>query len=294
MMYIPRKSLLNLNDEKTFRTSRLRNPLKRHGVAFASVMLVLLLLAAMMLQKTESKEQSAAPARYAHDLQQLWSWSDSVMAGGAESAEWTFRIDTVLSAGKTLDQLSDMVFTDRVGGIPSERIVTNGGLSVSGQFPVQLGGNADAARLSLHQTGQADTDNGIPAMLLLESGVGGATVQGLQAALRQLGSVLADLTEEWTLTMKTHGFTNKQEGAKTVERIAMGRVVEQYEDGGTRSVTMISDALLSSMALDRNRHANLQVAEHRSTETELNELTIGVPLITGDFSSTQGTAELKE
>lgn len=290
-MYIPRKSLLNLNDAKTAGIRRNRNLLNKHGVAFAGVILVLLLFAALLLQKTESKEQSAAPARYAHDLEQLWSWSDSVMAGGAMSAEWTFRIDAVLSADKTFGQLSDRAFSDRADGIVSERVVTNEGRSVSGQFPIKVGGNAAPVRLSLHQTGLADNGNGIPTILLLESGVNGATVQGLQAALEQLGSILADMGGEWTLAMKTHGFTDEQAGAKKVERIAMGRVLEQYEDGGTRSVTMISEALLSSMALDHYRHANLQVAEHRNTETELNELTIGVPLITGDFSSAQETVK---
>ncbi|QNK59640.1 hypothetical protein [Paenibacillus sp. PAMC21692] len=288
-MYVPRNSLLNRNVAEAARHGGSRSPRNKYGVAFASAMLVLLLIAALVLQKSESKDQAAAPARYAHDLAQLWSWSDSVFVGGAKTAEWTLRFDAALSEGMSLAQLSDSVFSDADGVIKTERIVTNGGNSVSGQYTALIGESTDAARLSLHQTGQSG--NGMTVILLLESGVEDSTEQGLQAALKQLGSLLAKMSDEWTLTMKTHGYSDKQEGAKTLERIARGRILEQYEDGGTRSVTMLSDALLSSKALGHNRHANLQVAEHSSTETARNELTIGVPLISGDFSSVRTTEE---
>lgn len=289
-MYIPKNSMLNPDREGTVRRRKQKSPIRKpNSVAIVSVVLLFLLFAALVLNKNENPP---TPKMYAHDLEKLWSWSDSIMAGGAASAKWTLRFDAVLGEERQLEELSDVLFSNGDGRIMTERIVTNGGDSVSGRFPEPLGQGEAKGLLSLHQTRQQGKGTGV--ILLLEAEVGDATEQGLQAALKQVGGFLSEWTQDWTLTMKTHGYSEKTGGAKKLERIALGRVLEQYADEGTLSVTMLSDGLLSSKGLDDDRVANLQVAEHRSTETGREELTIGVPLITGDFSSVrlnEGDAE---
>ncbi|MHA6485484.1 hypothetical protein ACX1C1_26675 [Paenibacillus sp. strain BS8-2] len=283
-MYVPRNSLLNLDGTSPKTRGRRRSLRNKYSVVFVSAALVLLLLTALLIQRTGSPDTSEAlTTRYAHDLGQLWSWSDSVMSGGATNAEWTLRYDAVLSDKVGLGDLSDAVFASTGGKIETERMVTNNGNSISGQFPGNLGTGETKAMLSLHMTEEQGAEHAV--ILLLESGIEGATEQGLQTALTRLGAILSDTTQKWTLTMKTHGYSDTQGAADKLERMALGKVQEQYEDGGTRSITMLSDGLLTTKALDQRRRANLQVAVHHSTEAARDELTIGVPLISGDFSS---------
>ncbi|MNR38216.1 hypothetical protein D3C85_1562980 [compost metagenome] len=66
----------------------------------------------------------------------------------------------------------------------------------------------------------------------------------------------------------------------------MAEQLETYDEDGTFSATMFTGKLRHRAELDGRRNANLQVSEHDNTERDAVELTIGVPLISGDFGGT--------
>ncbi|MDQ6423374.1 YwmB family TATA-box binding protein [Paenibacillus sp. LHD-117] len=284
-MYVPRKSLLNLENDNVAKPKRKPpSPFKKkHGVAGASALLIVLLLIALLLNKSDPQNQAPDAEKDSHDLNQLWTWSHSLLAGGAEAADWMIRWDAVLQPDSSFSQLAAKLYANEKGEA-TEKFVTNEGKTIKGPFPATWDGS-----LSMHET--ETTDQGVAVIVLLETDQGIVSKEELLESTESIAAILAQHSSDWKITLKSYGFAKSADAAKELERITMGRVMEQYEDGGTRSVTLLTDKLLASQSLDGYRHANLQVAEHRNTENDRMEVTIGVPLITGDFSDVDAGAE---
>lgn len=282
-MYVPRSSLLNLDEKNTGPAKKRRPPSpyrSKYGMLGAALVLVVLLLIAALLQKNDPNNQTLAAKPMTQDLTQLWSWNDQLLEGGAENAEWSIRWDAAISPDIGIAGVAAELFVNSKGEA-SEKLVTQGGQSITGPYPASWNG-----RLSLHETEQ--TDGGVSIIVMLEKTEGSVSMEQLQAAGERVADAIAKYTADGKVTLKSHGYSRLNNPTRELARIAMGRIMEQYEDGGTRSVTMLTDKLLVSQKLDGYRSANLQAAEHRNTENGKLALTIGVPLLSGEFGAADG------
>ncbi|GKU76077.1 hypothetical protein [Paenibacillus sp. L3-i20] len=275
-MYIPENSHFNLGGAT--KIGRKPSPKKKiYSLVIGFVVLVVMLITALLLSKAES-EAKLANISVPYDLEQLWGWSDEVLEAGAGSAEWTLRWDVTTTSKSAFKELTANLFKEENGDM-TNKVITNGGKSIRGEVS-RLGGI-----LSIHIPEEA---GGVDHLLvMLEASSGDGSLQKLLASAAIIGEELALVSSYTDTSMKVHGFAKSKDAVKQLERLSLGKVVEDYEDGGTWSVTLNSSKLLSSQSLDNKRSANLQISAHDHTERKMTELTIGIPLITGDFSSTK-------
>ncbi|MBH5317560.1 hypothetical protein I6N90_06980 [Paenibacillus sp. GSMTC-2017] len=275
-MYIPKNSQFNPAGTSTT-SDKPAQKKKLYSIAIAFGVLAITLIAGIMISKAESESELAIKI-VPNDLEQLWKWSDEVLVEGAGTAEWTLRWDFTTTSKTALKELTASLFQEENGDIPN-KLITNEGKTVRGEVE-RLGG-----LLSIHAPDETEQSNQL--FVLLESSNATRTLQQLLSSAALIGDELIKVTSHANTSMKVHGFARSQEVVKEMERLSLGRVVEEYKDKGTWSVTLDSSSLLSSQPLGSDRYANLQVAAHEHTERKMTELTMGIPLITGDFASTK-------
>ncbi len=284
-MYIPRNSLLNLEREPSAKPNARRrrtSPYRgKYSMAGAAILLVALLLAAALLQKSAPQSEPLSAKPLLQDLDQLWDWNEQLLTGGSASADWSIRWDGILTDGQSLSGLSDELFADAEGN-PTDKQVSQGGKSIAGAYPGVWEG-----RLALHESERTTKGTAFVVLLQTANGAGAGSREQLREAARTVASVLGQHASEGKATIKSHGFSRMKDAGDELARITMGRVMEQYEDGETRSITLSTDKLLSEQPLDQYRYANLQLSEHRNTENGRTELTIGIPLLTGEFGKAE-------
>ncbi|RIX52815.1 hypothetical protein D3P08_12500 [Paenibacillus nanensis] len=275
-MYMPENKVWKSGEEFA-RKPKLSRKRQTFGIAGALLLLLLLIVAALLMNKSE-QDVKQSQDKLSHDLAKLWSWSDEVMTGGAKSADWHLRWNVEAEEPDAFDRLVALLFRDAKGQ-PIPKNVTTDGKSAQGESPV-YGGN-----LSVHAA--ESTEAGVSLVVLLDvRGSSGVTLDALLASSEKLSRQLSAISSAMTASMKTHGFTSQSDAAAEIKRLAQGKIQEEYDEEGTRSVTFSSGSLLSAQQLQRGRFANVQVSVHRHTERKERELTIGIPLITGEFGST--------
>lgn len=274
-MYAPENKVWKSGDEFSMKRKPARNK-HTFGVAGALLLLLLLLAAVLLMNKSE-QDMKSAQDKLSHDLAKLWSWSDATVAGGAESADWHLRWNLESQDQDAFNKVVDLLFRDAAGH-PISKTVTKDGDTAQGDAPVSGG------VLSVHVAEQ--TDDRVSLIVLLDRrGNSGLSLDELMTSAEGISHQLSTLSQSYTASMKTHGFTNRSDAATEIERLAQGKVLEQYEEDGTASVTFSSASLLSAKQLERGKSANVQVSIHQHTERDELELTIGIPLITGEFGS---------
>lgn len=274
-MYMPENKVWKSGEEFSIKRKPAR---KRHtiGIAGALLLLLLLLLAALLMNQSEQAEKPAQD-KLSHDLAKLWSWNDAVSAGGAQSADWHLRWNLNAEDHDAFERLVSLLYRD-ADGQPISKTVTKDGNSAQGDAPVYGG------VLSVHVVER--TEEGVSIVVLLDrKGMSGLSLNELLASAEGISSQITSITRGYTASMKSHGFTNRPDAAVEIERLAQGKVLEQYEEDGTQSVTLSSGSLLLEQQLEQGKLANVQVSIHEHTERDELELTIGVPLITGEFGS---------
>lgn len=277
MMYMPENKVWKSGEE--FKMKR-KPAQKKHtiGIAGALILLLLLLAAALLMNKSEQDAVTSTQEKLSYDLAKLWSWSNEIVAGGAKSADWHLRWDLKSDDPNAFYNIARLLFRD-ANGQPISKIVTKDGNSAQGDSPLYGGG-----LLSVHVAEQ--TEEGVSLIVLLDiRNNSGLSLEELLASAEGISQQLSAISPSYTASMKTHGFTNRQDAAGEIERLAQGKVIEQYEEDGTRSVTLSSSSVLSAQRLDQGKYANVQISVHRHTERDELELTIGVPLITGEFGA---------
>ncbi|MNZ84570.1 hypothetical protein D3C78_1033320 [compost metagenome] len=89
---------------------------------------------------------------------------------------------------------------------------------------------------------------------------------------------------DYTSSMQVNGYSLNEQAIREISKQAKASQVDRYEDGGTVSETLYTEQLRSSIQVGGGSAANLQIALHRETETERFQLTIGIPVISGDYS----------
>lgn len=288
-MYVPKNSMLQLGSKE--RASGANRPGMRPGgpgarkggrnrAAILAVSLLLVVLAAAAVLQAQGEGKAGRPAALLHDLERLWTWCGQVMEGGSEQAEWTIRWDWTSPghAGEAMDEAAGLLLRDAKGG-PLDKLVTNDGKSASSEWP---GG---AAVLSVHAAEEYSTGTGMFALLTIKAN-SGTTLKEAEETAKLVSSRIRETAPSFKAGIKARGYAEPSAAAQ-LERLSLGRVLERYDENGTVSVTLASDLLQSSQSLDSTRTANLQIASHLHTEREGQaELTVGVPLLSGDFAAT--------
>lgn len=275
-MYMPENKMWKSGEEFALKPKPSKKK-QTFGIAGALLLLLILIVAALLMNKS-GQDVKLSQDKLSHDLAKLWSWSDEVMTGGAQSADWHLRWNVEAEEPEAFDNLVALLFRDAEGQ-PIPKNVTTDGKSAQGESPVYGG------TLSVHAAESRGA--GVSLVVLLDvRGSIGLSLDELLASSEQLSRQLSAISSRMTVSMKTHGFTAQSDAAAEIKRLAQGKVQEEYNEEGTRSVTFSSGSILSAQQLQRGRFANVQVSVHQHTEREEQELTIGIPLITGEFGST--------
>lgn len=276
-MYMPENKVWKSGDEFLIKRKPARKK-RTFGIVGALILLLLLLAAALLMNKSEQDVVRSTQEKLSYDLAKLWSWSDATVAGGAKAADWHLRWDVNSDDQDAFNNIIELLFRDAKGQ-PISKTATKNGNSVQGDSPIYGGG-----LLSVHVAERTEEDVSLIVLLDLRSN-SGLSLEELLASAEDISHHLSTVSPSYTASMKTHGFTDRSDAATEIERLAQGKVLEQYKEDGTRSVTLSSRSILSVKQLDQGKYANVQVSVHRHTERDELELTIGVPLITGEFGS---------
>ncbi|OBR63736.1 hypothetical protein A7K91_08175 [Paenibacillus oryzae] len=270
------------------------------GAGAAGLLLACLLVLAFLINKDADLSVSPIQA-IEQDVKLLWDWSDGLLVGGAASAAWSIRMDAELPAaagglGKQEAEASSAGFgetTGTAGRLASEWLAGNA--SAGGETVVRNDGRTATVTspeysdivITIHDAGVEDGKTRL-VILLERSGQTGdvTTADSLLAAAGRLAEKMDGGAAIVGTSFKVRGFTESSGAAHTLQRLALAEQLETYDEDGTYSATMYTGKLRHRAGLDGRRNANLQVSEHNNTERDAVELTIGVPLISGDFGGT--------
>ncbi|MEK3882035.1 hypothetical protein [Paenibacillus sp. PL2-23] len=275
-MYMPgNKGLLGMDRTERKGSRRRRQPL--FSIGGALVLLLLLIIAALVMNERQGE---GAPSGLSHDLGKLWEWTDAAMLGGAAESDWHLRWRLETEDEDAFDELAAGLFRDGQGG-ELAKIVTNDGSSIQGQSPVYGG-----ATLSIHRA-EVSVQGVVLLVGLDRKGGGGLTLSELDRWATAISEKVAAVSPTVVPSIKTHGYTADRDVLQQLKRLAQAKEIDRYEDGGTSSVTMKSSTLRLTQAMGpgQGHDANMQLALHANTEREEAELTIGIPLLTGEFGS---------
>lgn len=213
-----------------------------------------------------------------HDLKLLWQWSDKLFTDGADTAEWSFRWDAE-GEGATVEQLVQTI-TD------ADENFKKGMLYVEG---------ADTASIEMTDLGGTLSVYSVPsgqkrkAILLYQSNMNGnvpGTHKMLNEAIVKVEGALQQAGADYTEGLSVRGTTEHKDAVERLARAANAKKIDRYDDGGTVSASFYTEGLYLSTPLENGskKRVNLQSAVHRDTVTGEQNLIIGVPLITGDYS----------
>ncbi|WP_336776858.1 YwmB family TATA-box binding protein [Paenibacillus sp. MMO-58] len=192
------------------------------------------------------------PGIVAHDLVLLWQWTDKLYSKGAANTEWTIRWD-IEGTKADLEQAEQQLQADEKGQ-------KQGTLSI---FPL----TSDHQAMLVFTTEQK------------------ADKEQLLAVVNRTEAILKKAGVSYTGGMTVRGKTEYNNAAVRLAQAAGGKRVDRYKDeSGTVSEAYYSEKLFSSVEAGAGKKANLQIAEHRETESGALSLIVGTPLITGDYT----------
>lgn len=275
MLYIPKQTLPDWKgaSRKNQRWSRGRL------LSLSAVLLLLAIMAALALWQAEHHKKSPADVkRFMQDIEYGWSWSDAQLATGSSGAEWTIRWDIASAKLGTMKQLVDKIFYDNQKN-PVDKLIRNEGRSVSADL-AGIGGN-----VSIHLVNDSEESESV--MVLFETKRDQMLDKNaLMQVVESISRDVAAANPDFTGSFKVHGFTDNSDIMNDLRKQMQAKLVEQYDELGTVSKLFYTNRLRASIAAGNGERANVQIAVHQSTESKLAELTIGVPVITGDYSST--------
>ncbi|WP_336789504.1 YwmB family TATA-box binding protein [Paenibacillus sp. MMO-177] len=220
----------------------------RRAVFLAAVVLVVGMIWAVFNRDQLRSDEN--PGIVAHDLALLWQWTDKLYSNGAADTEWTIRWDL---EGENLEQAEQQLQADEKGQ-------KQGTLSI---FPL----TSDHKAMLVFTTNQK------------------ADKKQLLAFVNRTEAVLKKAGVSYSGGMTVRGKTEYNNAAERLAKAAGGKRIDRYKDeSGTVSEAYYSEKLFSSVEAGAGKKANLQVAEHRETESGALSLIVGTPLITGDYT----------
>ncbi|MGO4543650.1 YwmB family TATA-box binding protein [Paenibacillus sp. 2TAB23] len=270
-MYIP-----NQNVPARHRLSaKQRAKRTKQGVLLALAVISVCAIWAIWQAGHAPKETTSAEQLLQHDLKALWEWSDDQVKGGSDGASWSIRWDVTGKAG-SMQELVLQLFTEEKGEAV-DKVVGNEGKTVSG-LVAKYGG-----KVSLHLIQKDDQSEQL--MVLLETaGTASIERESLLQKSADISSKIALISPAFTSSMKVQGYTKHDQTIQRMTRLTDAKTIDRYEDAGTISETFYTRMLHSVIPVENGKSANFQVALHKDTDTGNTELTIGIPVITGEYS----------
>jgi len=243
---------------------------------FVSIIILILLMLFAWLQESMNAEQIEVKP-YITDLEQLWNWSDMIYAGGAENGQWHLRWDAAVPS-EGMARLSELLFVDNRGRVIPKTIRQNGNI-IEGKGLI-IGSQVILSKI------EADADTEKIAVLLKLEHKSLSSIKQLQLIVEGISALIQAEDNNAELSMKVIGESEKKDAMNYLLRLTVGRVIEQYEDAGTLSKTMFSPQLNSYKWIDREKMANIQISVHEHSQTKQQVITLGIPLISGEFGET--------
>lgn len=270
-MYIPKKT-----PPVSHRLSA-RQRAKQTKAGIIAALIVILLSAAWAMWQADRAPRDAAPAEQMlqHDLQELWLWSDNLMKSGSKGAEWTIRWNVTGKEG-AMKELVQKLFTDEQGKAINN-LEQNEGKTVSGAIPAYSG------RISINLV-QTDGQREQLMVLLEASGLQLLNKNVLFKATADISEQIAFISPAFTSSLKVQGYAGHDQSINRMVKLTNARSVDRYEDGGTISETFFTRMLHSAIFVENGKSANIQIALHKETNSNNTELTIGIPVISGEYS----------
>ncbi|MFD0588633.1 hypothetical protein ACFQZE_11510 [Paenibacillus sp. GCM10027627] len=275
-MYMPNRMTNKPHLDGAPNESRKKPPNKKLGaLASALILLPLLIIPAMSL--TESNKSVKAEHELLYDLGTLWKWGDEVFEGGSATADWQIRWNAEDVEAQMLDSIDEAIYYDSEGQA-TDKTITTDGATMRGDVS-RLGGV-----VSIHFTERSET-RGSYFITLESGGAKGGSEEELERAAAEISRVVGAHQPKFTSSIKAYAFTDKKDAVKEIQRLSQGKLLDDYRDGGTQVATLGSDLLFLSEKLSPRKTANVQISAHENTERKGIELTLGVPLLTGEFGS---------
>ncbi|MDQ8738165.1 YwmB family TATA-box binding protein [Paenibacillus sp. LHD-38] len=274
-MYIPNKTM----PIRHRMSAKQRAKRTKAGILLALLVISVCAVWAMWQADRAPRETTTAEQQLQHDLQALWTWSDDELKGGSEVGDWAIRWNVTGKAG-TMNGLVLQFFTEAEGKAIG-KVVQNEGKTVSGMI-TKYGGS-----LSINLV-QGD-DQSEQLMILLDTTLSTLIEKNtLMDATADISAKLAQISPAFTSSMKVQGYTKQNQTLQHLKRLTDAKSVDRYEDAGTISETFYTRMLQMAIAVENGRSANLQAALHKETNSENTALTIGIPVITGEYSVFNG------
>jgi len=251
-----------------------RKPQKqsRWKLILTVTIVVVLMLFAWMQEKSTAQQTNKQSELF--DLSLLWKWSNELLLDGATEGEWNLRWDTTLSQ-VSFQQLTEQFFKDTKGS-PLPKNIRHNGATVDGIGVIK------GSHLKLSSTEQLDDRNTTIILLQIEQG-SIERLESMKTYVNQLHNLIIDHDPQAQLSMKVFGTAKNNQSLKTLQNLSISKIVEQYEDTGTKSSTLFTNSIQTSKWVDNGKMANLQLSEHHSSIDNEVTITLAIPLISGEF-----------
>lgn len=270
-MYIPKKT----TPVKHRLSKKQRAKQTKFGVILALLVILLSAVWAMWQADRTPRVATAAEQMLQHDLEALWEWSDDQLMSGSKGADWTIRWNVTGKSGM-MEELVQRLFRDEQGKALN-KLEQNEGKTVTGEIPA-YGGRIS---ISLAQAG----DDSEQLMVLLETDKSELLNKSmLLQATASISDELTRISPAFTSSMKVQGYTDHNQTIQHLKKLTNAKSVDRYEEGGTISETFYTGMLRSTIAVSIGKSANFQIALHKQTNSDSTAITIGIPVITGDYS----------
>lgn len=264
-----------------------------------ALLLVIIIAGGLSVWKWRSAGTSEA-SPLLHDFNQIWSWSDGVLEGGAQGGSWSFRWDGSSTYGDiariasqfniALEEEQGQVFRgEQEGGDGLYKLTLWAKLHKTGALDgagnAGKTGEADDAESTDNANSENSANRAIADVVLLLNVREGAPYRQLADSVDKADKTVARYAQGYKGSFAVRGYSGLDGESPSVRIAGLAQAAERelYEDGGTRSGAYYS-AQLESAVYSGNHKINLQIAERMPPTAARHELVIGVPLITGDYS----------
>ncbi|NIK76354.1 hypothetical protein FHS15_001461 [Paenibacillus castaneae] len=263
--FVPKRPFVKQNSKKP-----------KAGIVVALLVILIGAAAALWQADKKTEEEAIAEQMLNHDLQVLWETSDVQLKSGSIGADWTIRWNVKGDKG-AMNALVKKLFIDEKGK-DIEKIVQNDGKTVSGVD------DAFGGRISISLIGNDYESEQL--MLLLETNPALLLdkIRLLQAA-ESISKEVVRISPDFTSSMKVQGYTENKLAAEQIKKQVNAKQIDRFEDGGIMSEMLFTGMLRSTIDVGGGKSANLQIAVHQERNSDQIALTIGVPIITGDYSA---------
>lgn len=236
------------------------------------LLVIALMLTAWIQEKSSAGQRNDEPAL--QDYAKLTEWGDKLLEGGSRNGQWSFRWDLLMPSG-AMEEIANEVFRTDQGKLLPKNIRSNGDM-------IDGGAGLPNSTIKLVRTEQDKLAEKVTITLLVE-GNQLDKISQLKAYLTKLHQVFREKDQNLQMSMKVFGKANNNDAIDSLKQLAVAQPVEEYRDQGTRSATLFTTLMKQYRWINNEKMANLQVALHENSIDGEYDLTIGVPLISGEF-----------